>query len=774
MPIPTVSNYPDSFDNDENLFLVHDSLRMRLAEDYNPGDTFITVEGDADVMSKFPTNGLITLTEQCSEIEDRAVSFFYTSRTTTTFNGLILLPTFTDVPKPKRITNVTQNVMARHHNALKDALIAVEQFLGVKGTTDTRPLGETMEGRVNFLTKLILSPRAWFSVDKIIGLVPLSVTFTDESVRVGNCDVVYIWDFGDQSCASVVSGMSIMSGISGISSISNAPGVVCPSTICVTSVVPPGQTNVIVQDLDGGSILKTYSSPGVYDVSLTVRNENGENMVLFRELIEARIEAPDEAAVNIIPRTGQVLTPGSPIGGPFNTPPKIKAKTNQFIDLEIQDGENPNTPGKSFAGELLDGNGNPIDPIADYTWDIADDQQHASQPDTRVSFGVGGTFDMVLRVDTSFGAYRITSYEDAFDIIEDQNLWLWTNTGGSSIVAHEFGLISESFKTASTPLNVARSDAFLDGTSNEEQAKREFNRNVGFAQRNTTPSGEQGTTMMYWASGGSVIADQTVLVREYEGFSDTYTTHPSIANRPWNWLFLNSDRDAYFVFGQQPPPVAGNTNPSYQVRATHNLSTLFTNNENLTSANYLNGAIELTEHVSVYDTSGLPTNGFFAVYRGTWRINTGFFVRNDGVGSFFRLRSFYQTQGALTNLFTNVTKISDMAGTTKTEGQLVSLTNGVFFFENSGNISAYNVDTGIWEVGSAGSGTSTFRSLQDSTVPGFDDTSNTLLAASDGDRIAYLSYDYSTNAFLKYNGAVNTFDTAGIRPSGDQFLMGIY
>jgi hypothetical protein len=66
MTIPASSTFPEAMDDDNNLFLVHDSLRVRLAEDYNPGDTFVEVEGDPEVMLKFPPTGIITLTEQCS------------------------------------------------------------------------------------------------------------------------------------------------------------------------------------------------------------------------------------------------------------------------------------------------------------------------------------------------------------------------------------------------------------------------------------------------------------------------------------------------------------------------------------------------------------------------------------------------------------------------------------------------------------------------------------------------------------------------------------
>ena len=92
--IPTSGNFPTSFDNDDNLFLVHDSLRATLVEDYNPGDTSIQVTGDAVTMSRFPPTGIITLTEQCSDIDHRALSFYYSGvdPTNNTFDDLELLP----------------------------------------------------------------------------------------------------------------------------------------------------------------------------------------------------------------------------------------------------------------------------------------------------------------------------------------------------------------------------------------------------------------------------------------------------------------------------------------------------------------------------------------------------------------------------------------------------------------------------------------------------------------------------------------------------------
>ena len=765
---PIASNYPESFDNDENLYLVHDELRVRLAEDYNPGDSRIVIEDLNDVMQTFPETGLITLTEQCSDIDLRAISFYYTSKTDTSFEGLIKLPNFTDVIKPKKITNVTQNVMAEHHNTLKDALIAIQTFVGIEGTVDTLPFGDTLSGRIGFLTKLIFTPRAWFTVDRRIGLVPLTVTFNEQAFRVGPGEVTYIWNFGDDT----------------VSNISFVPS----TTISAISQVPSTSRNDFIDDLDGGLIKKTFTEPGEFDVSLTVINEYGQDTVVFQKLINARIEAPDKSVIDFIPRSTQNVTSGLPVGGPYTTVPTIRTRTNQFIDMQIPAGENPSTPGKSYSGELLDGSGNPIDPITQYTWNLADDLDQANSRINRASYSQGGYYDLSVRVDTSFGSYRITSYENAIDVIESTNLWMFnlsnTNSvGGGTLKSYEFGLLSETFKSLSNQtLSISRDNSFLDYLSNttyytddaEANAKREFSKNVLFAPQGTTTSGNHGNSILFWASGGSSVANQTIDITQYNGFEDTYNSQTSISNRPWNWAALNEGTEIYFLFGTSEDTASSNTNPARPIRTDYSLQTLTAgSNTTLTSGDFENGADDLLDHPSIYE-SGKPSNGYFAVYRTAWKDNTGYIVRNVAVNEFFRLSEFYSTQGTLSNPFETLTRLPDVGGSAKTEGELVKMINGVFFFNNSGEVSAWNDNTMTWEVLRQSSSTISFRSLQDTNISEFDLLSNTLQASSDGDRIAYLSYDYSTNAFIKFNGTDNTFSSAGSRPIGEQFVMGIY
>lgn len=767
--IPTSSLYPEQLDSETNLFLVHDSLRAVLLEDYNPGDTSIKVETNFEVADRLPPTGLITLTEQCSDIDERAISFFYNDWDVETgvFSGLEILPTFKDVFKPKKITNVTVNVMAMHHNHLKNALIKIQEFCGIKGTEDLKPFGLTLEGRINFLRRLVMQPKAWFTSDKRTGNVPLEVEFKNMSFRLGTdgtADEVRItWDFGDQS-TSVISYIS---------------------TINADSMVPSNAVDVLVRDTDGGVIKKIYHQAGIYNVKLTVENNFGKDVCEFEDFINARVKAPNEAILRFNEdNTTQIGFPGVPPNGPFLTFPKIRSPINTLIQIEVQAGENGNT-GYSYGGELLNEQKEPLDPIETYTWFLGDDLNHPNSRETSASFSVGGIYDCKLRVDTRNGAYRISNYLDVIDIVENTNLWLWTESPSSlstsfSVRAYEFGLISETYKVADAPeYTIYRNDSFLDSENeqNRNVMKHEFKRNTGFAPRSTVSSGQSGTALLYWASGRNAtdpVTAEQIKVVEFDGFSGTYLSRNSIT-RSWNWANFNSTSNSYFVFG-----TIGNYAPNSS--ATNNVLTkinfgsgnLTPENTTLSSSNFLSGAQDLEENVAEFDSLGDAIYGHFSVYRTAWKDRTGYLAKNDGVGPFFRLKSFYRTEGTVGVPFTNIRKLQDIQGSTKLEGQLTDLSAGIYMLNNSGAVSKYDTSAGVWTTGGPGINSLLYRNLQDTSVVGYDDQSKTLLVTSDKDKRAYLSFDYSPNTFLKFSEIDLTFSTLGSRPSGNQWIMGIF
>ena len=771
------SNFPNTLDSDITLYQVADGLRVKLIEDYNVGDTIITVLGDETTMRLFSDTGIITLTDQCAEPEQRAISFSYTLRTLTTFEGLTLLSGFVDNAKPKNLTSVTQNVMAQHHNNLKDAVIAIEKFAGKKGEVGTKPTQGTMEQRINYLRNVALQPKAWFTINKSIGIAPLTVTFTDQSFRLGtdgsSINVKHIWDFGDNT-VSVISGITLESTASNIS---------------LTSYVPTSISNVIVEDIDGESITKTYNDPGLYTVKLTVINDFGEDTVIFDDLISARFPAPNDACIAFVSRANQIIEQeGIPSGGPFTTTPILRASINSLIDMYIPTGENPNTPGVTYGGEVIS-DGNIIDPIETYTWSLSDDLGHGNSNTTRAVYSVGGNYDLVLRCDTRFGAYKITTYDNAFDIVEKVNLWLWIyNNSKTQASVCEFGLLSETFKNAVAPVSLNVNQSFLVNTNtnpvvNSAQQLKEFNRNVGFAPRTAASSGNGGTGILFWASGrpaNSSSLNEKIYSSQFNGFTQVYTSGFSKAGveiqRPWNWVSFASSTNIYFALGGVVGSVPSGTSPTNQDKDVVSLSSLASVNpaSTLLSSNYKNGADELQQNEVTYDENGNPVQGHMSTYRSCWYSDSGFLLRNQGNGTFFRIRSFYKTSGNTSEPFIDIRKLTDMAGPSKIEGQLVSLSTGIYFFNNSGSVSAYNPTTGVWGTGGPGVNSPAFKALQDSTVVGFDSESQTLLAASDNDHVAYLSFDYSQKSFFKFNDIDTTVSSVTSRPSGSQWNMAIF
>lgn len=718
MSIPTSPLYPDAFDSTSNLYRVHDSLRVKLLEDYTPGDTIITIDGD---ITNFPNTGILTLTEQVSAIDVRAISFYYGSRTASTFNDLEILPGFTDVSKPKRITNVTQNVMAAHHNNLKDALIAVEEFIGIKGTLDTKPLGATMEGRINFLRKLVLRPRAWFTASKRIGIVPLTIEFDDLSFR--NPDS-WCWNFGDGTIPSSISCETI--SVSVISTISN----------------------LIISNASNHTVTKTYYTPGIYDVSLKVSNEFGEDTIIIPNYIIARVAAPDEATIVFEPdNSTQAL-----ISDVLHT------RTNALVTVGV-----------------LDDGTQPEDPASGFVWDMQDDLTHPDASTTRGSYSVGGLYDIRLKVNTVLGAYRTTIFRDIINVIERSNVWMMVSSDTSSSItkdfaAYEFGIVSETFKSSSrTNQSITRDPTVVDTTPNATQKKFEWNRNNGFVSKNTKGSGDKGQAVVYWTESDSPAIH--LRFKEYTGFTDTWA-NPLVTtlDRGWNWVSFNSSSKIHFILGSDttlPPNTPGNS-PTNQLKQTVSLTNYSVTNTTFDITNYRNGAEELMQN------TGNGTQGDYSVYRSCFKDHTGYLVRNDGVGAFFRLKSFYRTEGTLTEEFQYFRKLPDLPGSQKLEGQLVPLTNGVYFFNNSGEIAVWNDTSNVWSVGGPGLGSAPWRALQDQTIGSYDDQTNTMIATSDSDKRAYLSFDYSPNTFIKFNETSLTFSSLGSRPAGEQLLMGVY
>lgn len=738
--------YPQTLDSETNLFLVKDSLRLPLLIDYNPKDPAIYANATIDEMALFPPSGIITLTEQCSDLDERAISFYYASKNDNdqSFNNIQLLDGFPDVKKIAKVTNITLNVVAEHHNNIKDAIIEIEKFAGVRHDKTNIPKTGSMEARINYLRKIALKPKAWFQVDIREGIIPLKVTFTDLSFRLAtdnaNNPVKTIWDFGDGDVRTFE-----FKNDSDTTSNSNT------------------------------TVEKIYETPNSYTVKFKVINKFGEDELVLKNLINARFPAPDKAVISFEPKGNQIVS------GDFNS--KIRASVNSVLYLNVPNGINPNT-GRTFAGEEVNDQNKPIDPIVLFSWELSDDLVHGNTRSTQALFETGGIYNSVVRADTESGSFRISSSKNAIDIVENINMWHWLyknqlnniTAGSEEVQASEFGLISETYKVPQSPsLKLNTNETFLDNDPNSKRQKYEFNRNIGFCSAGLSTSGDGGNSFLFWASGRKSTDSPTIediYVKTFNGFEETYKAENSF-QRPYNWLFLNTQSNAYFMLGRANTGYKPYTSPTKTKLQTYNLNSKTVSVQNFSDNAFQANAIDLKQNESVYNGSGETTTGDFSVYRSTWKNETGYFLRNVLVGTQILISSLYSTIGSMNDPFIAIKKLQDLPNSTYTEGQFLTMSNGLFFFNNSSNISIYEDTSNTWYVAGNNSGL-TFRSLQDKTVSGFDKESNTLLGTSNGDHLAYLSFDYSQNSMVKFNNLELSFSKLPPRPRLKQWFMGIY
>lgn len=733
MALPTVL-FPAQSDSNLSLYNVKDTLSLSLAKDYMPGDTSIYVEQNQTQMDLFPTTGIITLTEQCSDPEYRAVSFYYDTKDTTNFlfTGLTILPETPDSEKRAGITRVTMNVVAQHHNILKDAIIAIQNKIGLKADTTTKPFDGNMVQRTEYLLGVVFTPRAWFSVSKIVGVAPLTVEFTSKCFQLGedlnDNNIVYHWDFGDSTGSNY-------------------------------SAFPVKTTEKVVTHI--------FEKPGTYTIKHKVVNKYGEDTVIFKDMINARYYAPDEAQVEYHQLAGQTW---------FEYEGYLKTPAGLAVYLYIPSGINKST-GNYYNGEIVGANGEVMDKIVEYSWNLSDDLAHANSISTNALYSVGGYYDVILRTDTASGAYRITQYPNFINVVERTNAWLFT-IQNMKTYANEMGFLSETFKNTQTVFTtIVRNDNFLSIQTNKSQLLKEFYKNTNLTAKTTSSSGLNGVALIHYAGGRySTDAGSTEAIKafNFNGFSESYASYPEYTGRPWNWMAFNYVGHTYFILGNATSQPAGTSPTNMQLLDNSIQDETYTVLQTFSREDFTAQAFPLTYNVSQFNSSGESIYGNFSANRSAFKDGLGYILRNNSVGTGFQIKSFFGTEGDANFAVSNFVKYPDIVGPAKLDGELVAMSSYMYFFNNTGAVAAFNPTTKAWSTGGPGYNSIAFNNLQDTTLQDYEDENNSLMVTTDNSHNAYLSFDYSKKAFMKWNDLDLTFTLLGPRPSGTQWLFGTY
>jgi len=176
---------PRQIDTKDTLYTVSNNAETKLRTGLSYNGKIIIVE-DA---SKFPDKGLIRIGTGPTG-PGPAELIYYGLRTKDTFKELIRGFAGSRQNQWPSGSWATNSVTAEPHNAVKDAIINIENKIGVKNN----PSIGSMNKRLIGLESRFLAPKASFRAFPKAGPPPFTVSFQNFSEG----DVVrYLWDFGD-------------------------------------------------------------------------------------------------------------------------------------------------------------------------------------------------------------------------------------------------------------------------------------------------------------------------------------------------------------------------------------------------------------------------------------------------------------------------------------------------------------------------------------------------------------------------------------------------
>ncbi len=174
-----LSIYPLGKDDYNTLYRATNNAESFLTQSLTYTGRFIVV----DDTSKFPSNGLIRVGKEI---------VFYGSKTKTVFKD-IKRGFVGSSQRPWPVgTKVMGSVMAEHHNAVRDAILNIENNLGTKGS----PTAESLNGILQGLEYQFLAPKPLFRAIPRKGPPVLQVRFQSFSDAPA---IRFLWDFGDGS-----------------------------------------------------------------------------------------------------------------------------------------------------------------------------------------------------------------------------------------------------------------------------------------------------------------------------------------------------------------------------------------------------------------------------------------------------------------------------------------------------------------------------------------------------------------------------------------------
>jgi len=180
-----LSVFPAAIDSYETLYEARNDSRTTLLNAVVYTANTLVVKDT----SLFPEKGILRL-----YLKDRpgfeSEFIYYDSKTTNTFTNLKRGFCGTRQNSWPIDTIVESGVFAEHHNALKDAVLQIENYIGITSATATT----TLIGLLKQVENKFLAPIPVYRSYPLQGQPPLTVTFQNFS---SSTNTRFFWDFGD-------------------------------------------------------------------------------------------------------------------------------------------------------------------------------------------------------------------------------------------------------------------------------------------------------------------------------------------------------------------------------------------------------------------------------------------------------------------------------------------------------------------------------------------------------------------------------------------------
>jgi PKD repeat protein len=181
-----LSLFPEALDDFDSLYRASNNSKVSLKQSLTFTANRIIVEDT----SMFPNSGIVRVGPDAG-VSSEYEMIYYGSKTANTFENLVRGFAGSRQGKWSKNDNfVTNSVVAEHHNAIKDAIINMQNNCGLKDFPEPNSLnGILKQQEVRFL-----APKPLFRAFPIKGSPPLSVRF--QNFSTGHI-IKYLWDFGD-------------------------------------------------------------------------------------------------------------------------------------------------------------------------------------------------------------------------------------------------------------------------------------------------------------------------------------------------------------------------------------------------------------------------------------------------------------------------------------------------------------------------------------------------------------------------------------------------